>query len=40
MGSMADAFGWSADQFWRSTSHEVWAAIEARQRSNARINGG
>jgi len=39
MGSMLEAFGWSADQFWRATPHEVWAAIEARQRVNAQING-
>jgi hypothetical protein len=39
MGSMAEAFGWTAEQFWQSTAHEVWAVIEARQRANDRING-
>ncbi|HWU03173.1 MAG TPA: phage tail assembly chaperone [Novosphingobium sp.] len=37
MGVMMDAFGWSADQFWKATPHEIWAMIEARQRANARL---
>jgi hypothetical protein len=36
MGLMMDAFGWSADQFWAATAHEVWAVIEARQIANKR----
>ncbi len=28
---MMSAFGWSADQFWAATPHEVWACIEARE---------
>jgi len=28
---MMNAFGWSADQYWASTSHEQWAVIEARR---------
>jgi len=31
MGLACDSFGWSAEQFWRATSHEWWALIEARQ---------
>nr|WP_274611262.1 phage tail assembly chaperone [Sphingomonas sp. JUb134] len=31
MGLAADTFGWSPEQFWRSTPHEWWALIEARQ---------
>lgn len=40
MGIMMEAFGWSADQFWAATPHEMWAVIEARERANDRINGG
>lgn len=36
MGTMMDAFGWSAAQFWAATPHEAWAVIEARQRANER----
>jgi hypothetical protein len=36
MGVMMDAFGWTADQYWRATPHEAWALIEARQRANAK----
>jgi hypothetical protein len=38
MGLMMDAFGWSAGQFWASTSQEVWALIEARQKANEGLN--
>jgi hypothetical protein len=34
---MMDAFGWSADQFWDATPHEVWACIEAREEANKQI---
>jgi hypothetical protein len=34
MGLMMDAFGWSADQYWAATMHEVWSVIEARKRAN------
>ena len=37
MGLMMEAFGWSADQFWHSTPHELWAVIEARQRMNEQL---
>lgn len=33
---MMDAFGWSADQFWSATPHELWACVEARQAANKR----
>lgn len=36
MGVMMDAFGWSAEDYWRSTSHEMWAMIEARREANKR----
>lgn len=39
MGIMMDAFGWSAEQFWKATSHEAWALIEARQEANKRQQG-
>jgi len=29
MGQAAAAFHWSPFEFWRSTSHEWWAAYEA-----------
>lgn len=29
-----DAFGWTADQFWDATPHEIWACIGARQDAN------
>jgi hypothetical protein len=31
---MMSAFGWSADQYWEATPHEVWACIEAREEAN------
>jgi hypothetical protein len=34
MGIMMDAFGWTADQYWAATSHEIWAVIEAREDAN------
>ena len=34
MGVALDTFGWSADQFWGATPHELWAMIEARQAAN------
>lgn len=34
---MMNAFGWSADQFWSSTPHEVWTVIEAREAANKAI---
>lgn len=40
MGIMMDSFGWSADQYWAATPHEVWAVIEARQEANRRIAAG
>lgn len=39
MGVMIDAFGWTAEQFWQSTAHEMWSAVEARERANERIAG-
>ena len=33
---MMDAFGWTAEQYWASTSFEMWALIEARQAANKR----
>ncbi|OHT19905.1 phage tail assembly chaperone [Edaphosphingomonas haloaromaticamans] len=36
MGLALAAFGWSADQFWRSTHHEFVAMCEARQQMNKR----
>jgi hypothetical protein len=36
MGLMMEAFGWSPDQYWASTSHEIWALIEARIEANKR----
>lgn len=33
---MMDEFGWSADEWARSTSHEIWAVIEARETANKR----
>jgi len=38
MGVALDAFGWSADQFWRATPHEFWAMIDARAQANKRSN--
>ena len=26
--------GWTPDQFWESTPHEFWTAIEGHQRAN------
>jgi hypothetical protein len=34
-GIAMDAFGWSAEQFWRATPHEWWAVIEARRATAA-----
>lgn len=34
MGTMMDAFGWSAEQFAQATSVETWAMIAARQKAN------
>ena len=34
MGLAMDAFGWSADQFWAATAHELWAMIDARVAAN------
>jgi hypothetical protein len=28
---MMDAFGWTPEQFWEATPHEVWACIDARE---------
>jgi hypothetical protein len=36
MGVAMDAFGWSADEFWTSTSHELFAMVEARRAANKR----
>lgn len=36
MGTLQDAFGWSADRFWSATPVEVWSMIEARQQANKR----
>lgn len=36
MGLALDSFGWSADQFWRATPHEIWAMIDARVEANKR----
>lgn len=36
MGVVMASFGWSADQFWRATPHELWAMIEARAAANKR----
>lgn len=33
---MMNAFEWSADQYWASTSHEMFAVIEARREANKR----
>ena len=33
---MMDAFEWSADRYWRSTSNEIYAQIEAREAANKR----
>lgn len=33
---MMDAFEWSADRYWRSTAHEIFAQIEAREAANKR----
>jgi hypothetical protein len=34
MGIAMDAFGWSADQYWEATPHELWAMFEARETAN------
>lgn len=31
---MTGIIGWSVDQFWRSTPHEVWSAWEAYKLAN------
>ncbi|MBD8641138.1 phage tail assembly chaperone [Sphingomonas aerolata] len=36
MGFALDAFGWSADQFWSATPHELWSMIDARIAANKR----
>ncbi|MBB4152901.1 hypothetical protein GGQ80_000789 [Sphingomonas jinjuensis] len=36
MGVMMDAFGWTAEQYWTATSHEIWALVEAREAANKR----
>jgi len=36
MGITMDGFGWSAEQFWESTPHELWAMIDARREANKR----
>jgi hypothetical protein len=33
MGVACDAFGWSPEQFWKSTPHEFWAMVEARRKA-------
>lgn len=35
MGLAQAVFGWTASQFWRSTPHEFFAAVEAHQEVNA-----
>lgn len=39
MGIAQAAYGWSADQFWRATSHELFAMFEARAEMNAASPG-
>jgi hypothetical protein len=36
MGIMMEAFDWSADRYWKSTAHEIFAVIEAREEANKR----
>jgi hypothetical protein len=35
MGVAAYAFHWTADQFWRATPHEFFAAYEIWQEANS-----
>jgi len=34
MGMAQAALHWSAEQYWASTPHEFWAAIEAWEKMN------
>ena len=34
MGVAGLLFGWSPEQFWRSTAHEFWANFEAHEEIN------
>jgi len=34
MGLCAAMFHWPPDVFWRSTAHEIYAALEAAQKMN------
>lgn len=36
MGIALDSFGWSADQFWSATPHELFALVDARVEANRR----
>ena len=36
MGTMMEAFDWSAERYWKSTAHEIFAVIEAREEVNKR----
>jgi hypothetical protein len=35
-GAITASFGWTVDQFWTATPHELWAMIEARIEANKR----